>query len=270
MFTIVIVALNPGKKLIQTVESVYRQSNQNYEVIVKDGGSKDGSIEELRNHLAIWKEMKDKVHIIEETDKSIYDGMNQATKYASGEYLYFLNCGDYFFEANVLETVTKIIQSTTCNSLIYYGNIFDELRQFIVTSNPSIDGFGCYRNVPCHQACFYHHSLFEKRGYDLRYKVRGDYEHFLWCYYEQAAKPTFMPVTIATYEGGGFSETKENRKKSHLEHQEITKIYMKKKDLLKYKTILFLTLAPVRTKLSESQKFSKYYNKMKACIYKKG
>ena len=79
-----------------------------------------------------------------------------------------------------------------------------------------------------------------------------------------------MQVTIATYEGGGFSETKENRKRSKEEHQEITKIYMKKKDLLQYKTILCLTLSPLRTKLAESQRFSKYYNKVKACIYKKG
>ena len=177
---------------------------------------------------------------------------------------------DLFFESNVLEKINEKKHSNKKVSLIYYGNIFDELRKIIVTSNPNIDGFGCYRNVPCHQACFYHHSLFEKRGYDTRYKVRGDYEHFLWCYYEQEANPTYMQVTIATYEGGGFSETKENRKRSKEEHQEITKIYMKKKDLLKYKTILGLTLSPLRTKLAESQKFSKYYNKVKACIYKKG
>ena len=71
MFTIIIVSLNPGEKLIQTVESVYQQTYQNYEVIVKDGGSKDNSIEQLKNHLALCKEMKEKVHIIEESDKSI-------------------------------------------------------------------------------------------------------------------------------------------------------------------------------------------------------
>ena len=95
MFSILMVSLNPGGKLVETMESVVRQSYRDYEVIVKDGGSGDGSLEALRAYLE-RQGCRDRVRILEQPDTGIYEGMNQATRAARGEYLYFLNCGDSF------------------------------------------------------------------------------------------------------------------------------------------------------------------------------
>ena len=88
--SIIMVCLNPGNKLIETMESVLNQTYQDYEVVVKDGFSKDTSIEDLK----IWllgagAGMADKVHIHQIQDKSIYEAMNQACELAQGEFFYF-------------------------------------------------------------------------------------------------------------------------------------------------------------------------------------
>ena len=271
MFSILVVSLNSGDKLVQTIQSIVKQTCQEYEVVIKDGGSKDTSLALLEAFLTTQQEdVKERIRVIKEQDGSIYDGMNQATTYAKGEYYYFLNCGDLFASESALQQTKEAIRTdkaTGGTALIYYGNIFDALREQVVQSNPQMDNFACYRNVPCHQACIYHHSLFEERGYEPKYRVRGDYEHFLWCYFCKKAQPKYLEVVLASYEGGGFSETKENRIRSKQEHKEITEKYMPKGQLLKYKTILFLTLAPLRTKLAESDRFAGFYNSLKKKIY---
>lgn len=272
MFSILVVSLNAGEKLVQTVSGILRQEYKNIEVVVKDGGSKDDSLEQLQGFLQQQpEEVAGKVRIVKEKDGSIYEGMNQATKLAQGEYYYFLNCGDVFAGEQALKKVAEQITSDKQahkEHLIYYGNIFDALRKQVVQSNPKIDDFACFRNVPCHQTCFYHYSLFEERGYEVRYKVRGDYEHFLWSYFVKKASPAYVDVVLASYEGGGFSETPENRIRSKEEHKEITKKYMSKGQLFKYRLILLLTLAPLRTKMAESEKFAGFYQKMKKLLYK--
>ncbi len=270
MFSIIVVSLNAGEKLAATIESIRKQTFTDYEVVVKDGGSTDGSIEGLKQRmLAFETGMKTRIRLVEEKDSSIYDGMNQAVKQATGRYLYFLNCGDYFYDERVLENIAEEIKADKKGALIFYGDIFDALRGNVVASNPKINGFACYRNVPCHQACIYDKRLFEKRGYEPKYRVRADYEHFLYSFYEEKAKPAYIPVVLASYEGGGFSETKENRKKSALEHKEITSRYMSVSARLSYRTALLLTLAPLRTKMAESPKLAGVYNKLKDMIYGK-
>lgn len=297
MFSIIMVSLNPGDKLVETMESVARQTYADYEVIVKDGGSQDGSLDKLREYLAGQKRLvlmeaeagdilqeaatgeaqSPVVRIMEQPDHSIYEGMNQATVEARGEYLYFLNCGDGFASETALEEAAAEISRTMGEQAgateeiprIFYGDIFDSLRSQVVASNPHMDAFACYRNVPCHQACIYHYSLFSERGYEPGYRVRADYEHFLWCYFVKKVQPQYIPVTLAAYEGGGFSETPENRRRSAQEHREITAKYMKKGQLLKYRLILLLTLAPLRTKMAESPAWSGIYNRCKKLLYRR-
>ena len=122
--------------------------------------------------------------------------------------------------------------------------------------------------MPCHQVCFYDYRLFEKRAYDLKYKVRADYEHFLYSIYEKSAAGISMPVMVVSYEGGGFSETKENRKRSAMEHKEITTKYLGKGKVFKYRCIMWLTLAPLRTMIAESPALSGGYNAIKNTIYR--
>lgn len=267
--SIIVVCLNPGNKLIDTMNSILLQTSADYEVVVKDGFSKDGSMDALREWLKTdGNGIADKVHIYQIKDKSIYEAMNQATELATGEFLYFLNCGDHFYDKDALANMIAEMEKHPKGKL-FYGNVYDAIRESVVQSNPSMDAFACYRNVPCHQACVYHKSLFEERGYEPKYRVRADYEHFLWCFFQKNVTPIWVPVTLALYEGGGFSETKANRIRSKEEHTEIIAMYMSKKQILKYKWIMILSLQPLRTAMAESKLFGGLYQAIKKALYKR-
>lgn len=265
-FSIIVVCLNAKEKLKNTLDSIAKENYKNYQVIVKDGGSDDGSLDCINDY-------KDMDIIVEKSpDKGIYDAMNQAVSLSSGDYIFFLNTGDYFNNEDVLLTVNERINflkntnEETKRALIVYGNILDRSVNKEVKSNPKIDGFACYRNVPCHQACFYDRELLVEHPFDISYKVRADYEQFLWCFYKANAKTSYVDNIIADYEGGGYSAV--NIKISKEEHKVITKEYMSPKELLKYKLILALTLSPLRTKMANSKLTAGFYNKVKSIIYR--
>ena len=272
-FSILVVCLNAGEKLQRTVESIIRQTCTDYEIVIKDGGSVDESLNLLPDD--------PRITVVRKKDSGIYDAMNQAVLEAQGEYVYFLNCGDVFHEETVLPTISDEIdrknrQDGDSNQRdggktpdIIYGNIYDMLTRSMVSSNPSMDAFGCYRNVPCHQACFYKKQLVSEHPFSLAYQVRADYEQFLWCFFKARAALLYVPVLIADYEGGGFSESKSNLKKSALEHKKIVSTYMTKGQLIKYKAIMILTLAGFRTYLSHHPVWGKLYNELKKKLYRK-
>lgn len=275
-FSIITVSYNPGEKLRETLRSVAAQSFTDYEVIVKDGGSTDGSTDFLKGSEG---EGLNRVRFYEEKDKGIYDAMNRAVGYAGGEYVLFLNCGDLLADENVLERVHEVIERTerdgakACKAqgiprYVFYGDTFSEQTKVTIASAPEITGFTCYRNIPCHQSCFYGIELCREKPYDLSYKIRADYDHFLWCFYRSDAKFIHMDFPVSSYEGGGYSESKENRKRDAREHRQITDTYMKKTELFRYRAIMALTLAPVRRKMAESKAFSGLYHRLKSMLYK--
>lgn len=267
-FSIIVVALNPGERLERTLRSILEQTFTDYEVIIKDGGSKDGSADFIKEEGILEKYPQ--IRMITQPDKSIYDGMNQAVSYAEGKYVQFLNCGDLFYDKEVLKKTAEFIRTREKSDApaIFYGNQYNLLQDSIVTSAPQINDFTCFRNVPCHQVCFYDRRLFEKRAYLPEYTVRADYEHFLYSVYEEKTLTFSMPVIVCVYEGGGYSETKENRKRSAIQHKEITSKYLGRK-AVKYRLIMLLTLSGLRGKIAESPHLSKFYNALKSAIYKK-
>lgn len=270
-FSVITICLNPGEKLDLTLESILKQRFQDLEVILKDGESTDGSLGKWKRENASRPGIE-KIKIFIEKDKGIYDAMNQAVSHASGDFLLFLNCGDTFADEHVLERTAKILEEeknmgTDMDRLVVYGDTCGEKNDVVIASAPKITGFTCYRNIPCHQSCFYSVLLCREKSYDLHYKVRADYDHFLWCFYRGNAKMRHMDFPVSVYEGGGFSENKMNRKRDKKEHKEITARYMGKGELFGYRLIMLCTLAPLRSLAAESRMFSGIYHWLKERIY---
>lgn len=274
VFSVITVCLNPGEKLALTLESVLGQSFGDFEVILKDGGSRDGSVEK-------WQKARegmpgaDRVKIYTEADRGIYDAMNQAVAHAEGDFLLFLNCGDVFPDEGVLEKTWQVIREeqaagTDPDRLVLYGDTCSGRNQVTIASAPEITGFTCYRNIPCHQSCFYSAALCREKPYDLQYKIRGDYDHFLWCFYRAEAKMRHMDFPVALYEGGGFSERREHKERDRQEHRQITASYMGRTELLKYRLLMAVTLAPLRRGMAESRFFSGAYHWLKRRLYGRG
>ncbi|MCR5501555.1 MAG: glycosyltransferase [Lachnospiraceae bacterium] len=269
MISIITVSLNPGGRLKETLESIRSQTFRDFEVIVKDGGSLDESLSSIRD----FEDLPLKLVVKE--DAGIYDAMNEALKYAHGDFVYFLNCGDTFASEKSLASIAGPLRakmpknedgSVIEKRLIVYGNILDRRTKKIVASNPKINAFACYRNIPCHQACFYSRNLLLEHPFDPRFRVRADYEQFLWCFFRTDTEFVFLDRTVAVFEGGGYSEKHEHR--SAEEHKKIAKMYFKPLQLFSYRALLLLTLAPLRTKLAGNPKTAGFYNALKRFIYR--
>lgn len=278
MFTIIVVSYNPGDKLLETIDSIKSQTFKDYRIIVKDGLSTDGSITDLKSKYqvnAINNTCNGEIALIEGKDAGIYDAMNIATKaleeVGNGKsYVFFLNCGDVFKDESVLANLNSFIeedkkQHDSDKPCIYYGDIFEKITQAKVSSNPRIDDYACYRNVPSHQACFYQESMLIRNPFNLKYKVRADYEQFLRCFYKEKARAVYAPLIISIYEGGGFSD--QNKKISEEERKEIINLYLPKSLVKKYDFYRVITLSGLRGAIASNKVTAGAYNKLKTAIY---
>lgn len=286
-FSIVTVALNPGKKLQETLDSVFCQTFTDYEIVIKDGGSTDGSMDRWRKNSHRAESLQEpegqergrkdvsgetgdqpRVCFIEKADFGIYDAMNQAVQQAEGDFILFLNCGDMLADKTVLERVAKQINRLNGQPpLILYGDTVSAGTGATIASPPKITGFTCYRNIPCHQSCFYSRDLCREKPYDLQYKIRADYDHFLWCRYKASARFLYLNFPVSSYEGGGYSESRKNAARDRREHKLITREYMSGAELFCYRATMALTFMPLRRKMAGSRLFAGLYQRLKKILY---
>ena len=122
-FSIIIVSLNAESVIGATLASALAQSCEDFEIIVKDGGSTDGTLEHIPED--------GRIRIYRESDRSVYDAMNQALSHANGEFLIFMNCGDTFATPEVLEEVKRFTEEgNQPEPEIIYGNYYKDTTLF--------------------------------------------------------------------------------------------------------------------------------------------
>ena len=196
IYSIITINYNNRDGLRKTIESVVSQSYKDFEYIIIDGGSTDGSrviIEEYADRIDYW---------VSEPDKGIYNAMNKGIREAHGEYLNFMNSGDYFYNENVLSNTLPHL-----NADIVTGKSINEdfsARPFHVSANPTMIQF--FKNTVDHQASFIARKLFEDSLYDENYKIVSDWKFYIEKIIFQNCSFSLMPVTIAIFQNGGISE----------------------------------------------------------------
>lgn len=171
--SIITVNLNNRDGLQQTINSVVSQTFTDYEWIVIDGGSTDGSrelIEQYKNLFAYW---------CSEPDKGIYNAMNKGIARAKGDWLHFLNSGDWLANKDVLN---EIFSTSMCGEIIY-GDFYQvygkTARTFSFDSELSFSSL--YFESIAHPSSFIKRSLLSERLYNEKYKIVADWEFFLEC-----------------------------------------------------------------------------------------
>ena len=170
--SIITVNYNNRIGLQKTFESVLDQTYNNFEFIVIDGGSSDGSkevIESNQKKIAYW---------VSEKDRGIYHAMNKGIEKAKGRYLLFLNSGDYLCDASVLSTA---FAKELTQDIVYGDIIWD--TDGVKTENkfPSTVTFEYFTQLSLpHQASFIRKSLFESIGlYDENHRIISDWIFFV-------------------------------------------------------------------------------------------
>ena len=259
--SIITVCLNPGESLNFTMDSIIKQQYTDYEVLIKDGGSTDNSLENIP--------ADSRFRLISGKDKGIYDAMNIALGQITGDTVIFMNCGDSFYDDSVLERIALAESEQKLKAqFIIYGDIFSKLAGTVVKSPSRITPKVCYNQIPCHQATVYSADLFQERAFDTAYRIRADYEHFLYCYFEKHTDFVYMDYPVCVYEGGGFSESRKNRKSARKEHSLIVKKYIPFNVRFSQKLRLIITLQPLREKMAKSKAFGTVYEKIRRMIKK--
>ena len=162
-FSIITVCLNAGQGLLDTVERTLGQTYGHFEIIVKDGGSNDGSLEKLPSD--------PRIRVVTRKDTGIYDAMNQGIEEARGDYLIFMNCGDWFYSPDVLQSVADGIGEQ--REPLYYGKCFDRMTGQVRAYPKQLTRMTCYRTMICHQATIYRADVLKQRPYDLSYRILG-------------------------------------------------------------------------------------------------
>lgn len=234
-FSIITVSLNAENVISKTINSIIEQTFSNYEIIVKDGKSKDRTLMKIPKN--------EQIHVIISSDTGIYDAMNQAVVEAKGEYICFLNAGDIFSSQTVLADIDKEIGDNSDYDIIY-GNY---IRNGVVVCQPSkLTRFSLFRNQLNHQSMFFSKRLFneEKYLYDTSYLLLADYELLLRAYFtELCIKHSAVVVDI--YEGNGISESPNGLKIYQEENKIIRKKYFPKEYFL-YCILIMLSAPNIR------------------------
>ncbi len=257
-FSVIVVCLNPGEALKPTVDSILGQDYDNFEVIIKDGGSTDGSVDDYRAGA------DPRVKFVFTKDTGIYDAMNQAVGFATGDYVLFLNAGDRFFDGQVLSRTASA--DLGADRTIAYGDTFFEKNGSLAKAAPRLTASGIYRNYPCHQSIFYSRDVLLNRRFQTGFKIRADYEHLLYNFFKADTAFKYLGFTVASYEGGGVSEKPENVKRDRAERRKIVDKYYSKGRQIANDAFLVLSGQRIRKALNENPKTSKLYQSIRNCL----
>ena len=173
--TIVTVCYNSAATIRNTLESVASQSNKNFEHIIVDGGSTDGTVAVIRE----WN--KHPIRLISEPDKGIYDAMNKGIRLASGDIIGILNSDDVYYDSQVLENVSQTMSDASIDScyadLIYVDQ--NNLNKIIRYWKSCVFKKGLFQKgwMPPHPTFFARRLIYERYGlFDLNYSLAADFE----------------------------------------------------------------------------------------------
>lgn len=213
LVSIITVNLNDSVGLERTCASVFKQSFTDYEHIIIDGASVDGSLDYIETHsdkFSYW---------ISEPDSGVYCAMNKGIRQAKGKYLLFLNSGDILCN-NSLSSISKNLHSV---DFIYTNiNIRDGSKTY-VEKPPEILSFRyLYDNTPPHQSTFIRREIFKKLGnYDESLRIVSDWKFFILAVCKYNATYLYVDKILTTFFLGGISSNPENRKQMEAERNQV-------------------------------------------------
>lgn len=219
--TVITINYNNNTGLEKTFLSVFNQTVKDFEYIVIDGGSTDGSeklIEKYKQQIS---------YFVIEKDNGIYHAMNKGIKVATGDFIIFMNSGDLFYDEMVLETICKDLSSTDS---IVYGDVLlkNEITGYQkVQIHPEKLTFKYfYQQTLCQQACIIKRSLFDTVFYfNENYKIVSDWEFLIVAIFINKVAFRKIPFVLAVFDCGGVSTNQNMRKVAVIEKEQVLEQY---------------------------------------------
>lgn len=186
---------NDAESLKRTIDSIHDQDFKDFQYIIIDGGSKDGTLEIIQANI-------DLIDVyISEPDSGIYDAMNKGLKFAEGEFVHYLNAGDLILK-NAYQEI--LLQPYIKEFDVLYGDLLIQGSDLKYISRPLKSIF--YEMPIFHQAVFIKTDTLKQFSFNTNYKIAGDYDLILRLYLAgQSFK--YYPIFISSFSLNGVSNT---------------------------------------------------------------
>lgn len=179
LISIVTICYNAAKELPLTMDSVLAQDYSNFEYIIQDGNSCDGSMDIIESYRHRFTERGINFIYNRAKDEGIYDAMNKAVTSCNGDYINFMNAGDCFYNSNVISNVFD--RNEEISSDIIYGDCVEfEFGRF----NLFARNFDKIEEVMpfSHQSVFAKATLLKEYPFNKEYRYSADYDFLLNAY----------------------------------------------------------------------------------------
>ncbi len=203
-FSIITVCYNAAPLIQKTLESACLQTFQDFELVIVDGASTDDTLSKLAPfNLKIGG-------LISEKDAGIYDAMNKGVDMANGEWLYFLNAGDSFFDPTVLANIKEVAEQTKADFIYAQVQTINEPTGVNYIAGASVNLKDFWFKYPiCHQGTFAKKSVFTEIGkFNTQYKLISDTEWFIRLFKHRDFKTHYLNRVIAFYDVTGATYQK--------------------------------------------------------------
>lgn len=210
--SVITVNLNNKAGLDRTLKSVFDQTSRDYESIVIDGHSNDGS----REVIAAYAGRVNKW--VSEKDSGIYNAMNKGIRMAEGDYLLFLNSGDNLYSPDTLEKVFK--QQFSEDFIVFDIELVKKAGREIRRLDKDPRQILIMGEI-FHQAVFHHRRIFQKLGlYDEAFPFFADYLLFLRAFFKAGCSCRTVHETLVEYDHiFGMSSDIKNAQRYHDERR---------------------------------------------------
>ena len=251
--SIITVNYNNNQGLKKTLESLGNQTFQDYEHIIIDAASTDGSVDTIREYATYSQKL---AYWVSEKDRGIYDGMNKGISHVNGEYVYFLNSGDCLFDDVLKRVELDGTQYIFGDMLLDQGS---KQMKRIAPDKPDMYFF--VRDSLSHQACFIHRSLFEGRVYDIRYKIVADWAHSFQAIALEGCTFKHIPFMIALCDGTGVSsvyEDVQNERTRWLEENLSESMLISLADVVQYRLSGYHKIIPRLVQTRRFRRITRY------------
>lgn len=198
LFSIITINYNNGEGLRQTISSVVSQTYHEYEYIVIDGGSTDGSVNIIKSfsdHIDYW---------VSEKDRGIYHAMNKGVAQAHGEYCIFMNSGDLFYNNSVL----KFVDESEIRDDVVVGKVVINGKDKQISPPPAsgeLTLYHLYSGAIPHQGSFIKTDLLRKYPYDENLKISSDWKFFVQVLILENRSISYLNLYVARYDLDGIS-----------------------------------------------------------------